>query len=328
MENKKAIKIILDTDIGGDCDDAGTLAMLHRLCDRGEAELLAVTHCFASPYVAGCIDAINQFYGREVPIGINYSKKTIERGVYAGELCDHYVTRYPAEYYMTPRSAPDTLTVLRKTLAEAEDGSVTLVVTGNLASMAKLVRSGADELSPLTGKELIAQKIIRTVVMGGRFFESWPMTIYPDGNASGNPVTWEWNIKGSGLCDAQTACDEWPGELVFSSYEIGSYIKTMVGYPDRAEKGNPVALAYQIHNHGKGRCSWDQTAMLEAIRPNTYWNYHEFGRITVDDAFVTHWCSDPSRRHTYLLPKIDYEEIRRVIDDLVDEKNPYGKACG
>ena len=36
-------KIIFDTDIGGDCDDAGTLAMLHRLCDKGEAELLAVT---------------------------------------------------------------------------------------------------------------------------------------------------------------------------------------------------------------------------------------------------------------------------------------------
>ena len=44
MENKKPVRIIYDTDLGGDCDDAGTLAMLHRLCDLGEAELLAVTH--------------------------------------------------------------------------------------------------------------------------------------------------------------------------------------------------------------------------------------------------------------------------------------------
>ena len=66
MEYKKPVKIVFDTDIGGDCDDAGTLAMLHRLCDKGEAELLAVTHCYASPYVAGCIDAINKFYGRSV----------------------------------------------------------------------------------------------------------------------------------------------------------------------------------------------------------------------------------------------------------------------
>ena len=42
--------IIFDTDIGCDCDDAGALALLHRLCDKGEARLLAVTHCQNSPY--------------------------------------------------------------------------------------------------------------------------------------------------------------------------------------------------------------------------------------------------------------------------------------
>jgi hypothetical protein len=33
METKQKVKIVFDTDIGGDCDDAGALAMLHRLCD-------------------------------------------------------------------------------------------------------------------------------------------------------------------------------------------------------------------------------------------------------------------------------------------------------
>ena len=63
----KPVKIIYDTDIGYDCDDAAALAMIHRLCDRGEAELLAVTHCFSTPYVSGCIDSINCYYGRQVP---------------------------------------------------------------------------------------------------------------------------------------------------------------------------------------------------------------------------------------------------------------------
>ena len=317
----KPVKIIFDTDIGGDCDDAGTLAMLHRLCDKGEAELLAVTHCFATPYVAGCIDAINRFYGREVPVGINYSEvRENDRGVYAGVLCDYFPNRYPAETFGTPDAAPDTLTVLRQTLAAAEDNSVTLVVTGKVGSMAKLAESGPDDISPLTGKELIQKKLARTVVMGGRFFESWPMIIYPDGNAAGNPVTWEWNIRYSKLEEARIACDMWPGELVFSSYEIGSYIKTMVGYPSRAAKGDPVALAYEVHNRGAGRCSWDQTAMLEAIRPGEYWNYHAFGRVTVDDEFVTRWNPSDEYRHTYLLPKADYETVRQVIDDLVDGK--------
>ena len=317
-DQTKPIRIIYDTDMGGDCDDAGTLAMLHRLCDSGEAELLAVTHCYSSPYVAGCIDAINRFYGREVPVGINYERQTSERGVYAGAICDLYPNSYPSEKFGTADFAPDTLTVLRKTLAESEDGSVTLVVTGNLCSMAKLALSQGDDISPMSGQELIEKKLRRTVVMGGRFFESWPMVIFPDGQSSGTPVTKEWNIKGSGLSAAQAACDEWTGELIFASYELGSYIKTMVKYPERARKGDPVALAYEIHNRGRGRCSWDQTAMLEAIRPGKYWNYHAFGRITVDDEFVTHWHPDGTYKHTYLLPKADYEDIRKTIDDILD----------
>ena len=317
---KKPINIIFDTDIGGDCDDAGALALLHRLCDKGEAALLAVTHCYSSPYVAGCIDAINRFYGRVVPVGVNYDIVHAGRGTYAGGLCDLFPNRYPAETFGTGQAAPDTLEVLRKTLSEAEDQSVTFVVTGMLHSMARLLGSGADGISPLSGEELIKRKIVRTVVMGGRFFESWPMTIYPDGNEAGMPVTWEWNIQESGYQDAHFVCEKWPGELVFSGYEIGSYIKTMVDYPARARRGDPVALAYELHNHGQGRCSWDLTAMLEAVRPGVYWHYHAYGRVTVDENLVTHWRRDETSRHTYLLPKTDYEEIRRVIDDLVDGK--------
>ena len=317
---KKPVKIIYDTDIGGDCDDAGTLSMLHRLCDKNEAELLAVTHCCATPYAAGCIDSINRYFGRSVPVGINYDRFSDSRGVYAAALCEGFPNQYPPECIGTASAPPDTLTVLRRTLAALEDQSAVLVVTGSLASMAKLVVSPADDISPLTGRELIERKLIRTVVMGGRFFTSWPMAIYADGGDSGFLVTWEWNIKGSGLEAAQTAVNEWPGELVFSSYEIGSYIRTMVGYPRRAPDGDPTALAYQLHNQGKGRCSWDQTAMLEAVRPGVYWNYHAFGRVTVDENLVTHWHRDDACRHTYLLPKADYEEIRQVIDDLVDGK--------
>ena len=30
-----AKKVIFDTDIGGDCDDAGALALIHSLCNMG-----------------------------------------------------------------------------------------------------------------------------------------------------------------------------------------------------------------------------------------------------------------------------------------------------
>ena len=37
------VKLIFDTDIGGDIDDAFALALIHRFADRGQCELLGVT---------------------------------------------------------------------------------------------------------------------------------------------------------------------------------------------------------------------------------------------------------------------------------------------
>ena len=314
---QKPIKIIFDTDIGVDCDDAGALALIHRLCDKNEAELLAVTHCFNSPYFAGCIDAINHFYGREVPVGINYQEEVCENpcGTYAYDLYEKCENKY-----YNGEEPYDTLALLRKTLYEAEDNSVTLVVTGALNSMARLITSEKDDICDMTGKELINKKIARTVLMGGRFFESWPMPIYESGDPTHHLMTWEYNIKFSGYDNAKTVFDNWCGELVLSSYEIGSYIVTMKGYAKRAEEGDPVALAYILHNNDTGRCSWDHTAVLEAIRPSVYWNLHKFGKISVDEEMVTTFKECENFKHSYLLPKVDYEEIRKVIDDLVDGK--------
>lgn len=319
-KNLKPVKIIFDTDIGGDCDDAGALALIHKLCDKGEAELLAVTHCANSPYYAGCIDSINRFFGRPVPVGINYATSPAKnpRGVYAGDLCENFPNHYPPESHGGKDGAADTLSLLRKTLADAEDNSITLVATGTLSSLARLVLSDADAISPLTGKDLICQKLNRTVVMGGRFFESWPMTLYESGDPTHHVMTWEYNIRNSGFNDATTVFENWPGELVLSSYEIGSYIVSMNGYAQRAKVGNPVARAYLLHKSEQGRCSWDHTAILEAIHPGCYWNLHEYGKISVDHDMVTHWNKCPESKHTYLLPKTDYCEICNVIDALLE----------
>ena len=67
---KAPVRVIFDTDVGGDVDDAGALAVLHALADRGEREILAmgvvIGHEAAVPYV----HAVNTWYGRpNLPIG-------------------------------------------------------------------------------------------------------------------------------------------------------------------------------------------------------------------------------------------------------------------
>ena len=36
------VRLIFDTDMANDCDDAGALAVLHALADLGEVEILAI----------------------------------------------------------------------------------------------------------------------------------------------------------------------------------------------------------------------------------------------------------------------------------------------
>lgn len=312
---KPKTKIIFDTDIGSDCDDAGALAMLHRLCDAGECELLAVSACYDSPYVAGCIDAINRYYGHVVPVGINYGHPPAEFGKYGKILCEEFESSYPVSVYKTDKGACDTCELLRRTLANAEDNSVTIVAAGSMASLARLVQSPPDEISSFSGAELISKKVLRTVAMGGRFFGTWPMPLM-DGDT---PKTWEWNIRAD-IPSAQAVCRLWPGELIFSSTEIGQWCVTMNGYAQNAPADDPVRRAYEIHSVGRrrGRESWDHTATLYAVRPDAgYWNLHPWGRIDVDDEGVTTWYADTNCKHSYLLPREDYDTIRQVIDNIV-----------
>ena len=79
------IKLIFDTDMGNDVDDALALAMLHSLESRGESELLAITLTKDNDEVAPYVDAINTFYGRgEIPIGITNSGVTPEKSRFTG----------------------------------------------------------------------------------------------------------------------------------------------------------------------------------------------------------------------------------------------------
>ena len=305
-------KIIFDTDIGFDCDDAGALALLHRLCDKGEAELIAATACYDSPYVAGCIDAINTYYGRPVPVGMLYNaKKAVDDfPVYSPALCRDYPNSYPAENHPQAENA---VTLLRRILSQAENSSITLVITGSLATASALLQSPPDDCSPLSGLELVSQKIEKTVIMGGRFYESWPDDIV---FADGFTVTWEWNIKAD-VPAAQMVCRNWPGVLVFASYEIGLSCISMQHYCEKAPVNDPVRQAYLLHGSTNGRSSWDQTAVLEAVRPGQYFRQQPMGIISVDNEGVTHYQESTDGLHTYLLPITDSTALAHIIDTLV-----------
>ena len=314
MDTKQKVKIVFDTDIGGDCDDAGALAMLHRLCDLEEAQLVAVTASYASPFVAGCIDAVNTYFGRKVPVGVCYDRTDKGEWIYGGALCKEFPNEYPESTFGEENGTPDAVKLLRKVLSQAEDHSITFVVTGSMTTAAGLVCSTPDEFSPLFGKELISQKICRTVVMGGSFYGEQSFSDYLERNGKDYA---EWNIL-EDIASARVMCEEWPGEVVFSGFEIGLWCVTMKEYVEKAPTDSPVKRAYELHPAGKnGRESWDHTAILEAVRPGKYWYYHPWGQVGVNEDGVTRWYTKEGGKMSFLIPKVDYETLRQTIDGLV-----------
>ena len=77
MCTAEPVKLIFDTDIGNDVDDALAMGLIHALQSRGQCELLAVTITKDQPLAAEFVDAINTFYGRgDIPIGMARSGVT------------------------------------------------------------------------------------------------------------------------------------------------------------------------------------------------------------------------------------------------------------
>lgn len=307
---KKPVKVIFDMDISGDCTNIGALATLHALQDLNEVEILSTTVGFHSPFVAGCADAVNLYYGRQLPVGTLHSKEEPTQFRYfADKLCHEVNTRYP-EGSVTE----DAVRVQRRALSNAEDHSVVFAVTGLLSTPAALLDSAADDISPLSGRQLIEKKIIRTIVMAGQ-----------NSSTFGDNPFCEYNI----FLDVPAArhfCKEWPGEVIFSSFEIGIRVPSLANFAQTGDKDSPVRRAYELLREHSGEsqanpfASWDATVSLLVARPDAgYFNLHEYGRMVVNDDGITEWHEEKDGKQTYLLPNPDmsFEKIGEIITKLV-----------
>lgn len=294
----KPVSIIFDTDIGPDVDDAGTTAILNALADRGEARILAMNCCTSSEWGAPCLDAINTYYGRpNIPIGTFKG---------AGFLTDAKYNRAVAEQFPNDlkngRNAPDATAVYREVLARQPDRSVTICAVGPLNNLALLLDSGPDKYSKRTGRELVARKVAKLVVMGGRF---------PEGK--------EWNFEQAPAAAAKVMA-EWPSPILASGFEIGARVHTGKRLETETPDSNPVRKAFALYaGPGKGRESWDETALYAAVRsPESLWDVKSGGRITVDPATaINRWSVSPDGKHAFLVERQPVAEVEKAIEDLM-----------
>jgi inosine-uridine nucleoside N-ribohydrolase len=297
---KLPVKIIFDSDLGPDYDDVGALAFLHAMADSGKAEILATVASNKHELVAPSIEVINTYFGRPaLPLG---APKT--EGVNTGSnqhWADSIVAKYPHKVNSTSETE-DAVAVYRKILAGQADKSVTIVTVGFLTNLANLLKSQPDNFSPLNGKDLVDQKVKQFVAMAGKFPEGREFNVHMDSTAS------EYVIK------------NWPGEIIFTGFEIGWEIRTGLRLIKSEIINSPVKDVFRIsipmsEEDKYGRMSWDETAVLIGVYGTEGFFDTVRGKIILFPDGSNKWEDDPDGKHIYVKQKMPVDEMARFIED-------------
>lgn len=298
----KAVPVILDSDMGPDYDDTGAITILHALADSGYAEILATVASTKYEGVAGVLNVFNTYFNRpQIPVGVPKGNASVLKD--NQHWTDTLLVKYP---HAIKRNAdvPDAVEIYRKILSARPDHSVTIVTIGFLTNLANLLDTKADKYSSLSGRELVRLKVKQLVSMAGGFPSGREFNVFIDSAAS------------------KKVFQEWPTHILFDGFEIGEKIKT--GLPLIANeniKNSPVKDVFRIciplsPEDIKGRMSWDEAAVLIAVKGYEPWFTVKEGRIVVADDGSNKWDYN-SKGHSYILFSKTVPEIEEVLNRLM-----------
>ena len=312
----RGVRVILDTDLGIDVDDAGALAVLHALADKGEARILATVANVNDPYAPGALDAINTYYGRpDIPVGRNthkqYSVATPWWRGYAPRFVRNLALEFPND--TDTHNLKSAVSVYRKALAAQPDGSVTVISVGFMQNLADLLASGSDGYSNLSGTALIKRKVKHLVVMGGTYPRS-DKDLYLRGGRDISPAP------------AIRVLEDWPTTIVFTAGNVCGDISTGQTLARKTPRSNPVRAAYTLFNNreGAGRDSWDLCSVLYAVRglshpgDGTYFAEPELNKhLTLDMNEHSEWRSPGDPRHKRLVRVMSASTLAAKLEALL-----------
>ena len=302
QKNSEPVPIIFDSDMGPDYDDVGAITLLHALADSGQAKILGTIASTKYDRVACVMNVFNTYFNRpNIPVAVpKGNASTLRDGQH---WTDTLIAKYPHRI-KSNNDVPDAPALYREILSKQPDHSVTIVTVGFLTNLSNLLLSKADKYSSLDGKELVRQKVKRLVCMAGRF---------PSGS--------EFNVNQDAAA-SQNVFSNWPTNILFSGFEIGWKIK--VGLPlnhNNAIDNSPVKDVFRISipmsaEDSAGRMSWDETAVLVAVKGYEPFYHLEYGRIQVAADGSNTWSTE-GKQHAHLVEAVSPEIVRAYINKLI-----------
>ena len=193
--------------------------------------------------------------------------------------------------------AEDALRLYRRLLAEAEE-PVEILEIGFHQLTGALLNSPADDISPLTGVELVEKKVKKFWVMAGKWDE--------DGGKEYNFCNTTRTSTG-----AAVFCEKCPVPVTFLGWEVGHGVITGGNLPEE----DFLHLALKDHGSENGRHSWDpMLVQLALIGDEEKAGYSIFrGKASLDaQTGANHFAEMSEGLHAYVVknePNSFYEDM-------------------
>ena len=302
-------RLIYEDDCSQDVDCVATLPILHALADRGEIKILAMVANSANPLSAPALKLFANYTGHpQMPIGANQSNEP-SSALCTKDACNEskwtekLIARFdPGD---TRSHYPDCVAVYRHALVQQPEHSVAIVATGFATCLNQLLASPSDAISPLSGAELVKQKVKLLSVMGGK---------YPSGT--------EWNFE----CDApgfHKLFTQWTRRNGYPPVYLNGFangLDILAGVPATASPTlNPTRYALQLAGTNQ-RPMWDMLSALFAVRGLAYDGTIYFtqsvpGTVTVDAATgADSWSAASDSGHYVLTNAASNETFAALFD--------------
>ena len=288
--------VILDTDIGSSTDDLFAIEMLYHYMDEGRCKLLGIMVNRMGEDYAALADMMNTYFGYgSTPIGVERGgvkdpsvfidyRELYKRTTEKGELM---FKRTLSDYSQLPNGWE----LYRRLLAAQPDHSVSICSTGFVSSLVQLLASEPDDISPLTGVELVSKKVKCLYLMAGVFTTSEE----PDYNFLQDPTY------------AKLLFELWPRsvDVVFSPMEVGNGIEyrpeTVISDISWTDI-HPIKEVYKKYDCDTGQKMWDPMAVIQAVEGDEVFSLSERGIVTLTPEITTLFTPSATGNHRYQKP--------------------------
>ena len=295
----RPVPMILGTDWWTDCDDAVAIRLLVRAHRQGAIRLMGIGINACMPL---SVPSLDNFLRREglpdLPLGLDSDATD-----FGGKPPYQEMLAALPGCRRKNSDVPDAVSLYRSLLAETSE-TVELVEIGYPQVLAKLLLSPPDAYSPLTGEELIAQKVGKLWMMAGKWDE-------PQGGKENNFAR---NRRASEA--AALLCERFPVPITFLGWEVSNAILTGGSLP----QNDILHRILCCHGSPDGRSSWDPMLALLAVIGDEERAGYRFvsGTAHVDaDTGVNHFSPVLNGKHRYVIKIKKDDDYRFLIDSAI-----------